>query len=833
MEGNVRHVGRLWLSDLGRDLRDAFRTLRKAPAFSLAATAALTIGIGANTAVFSVVNAVLLKPLTFREPDRLVMLLSTSPQGPSELSSTKFEALQEYARHLQELAVYRAAAATMRASADPEQVATLQVRGAFFDLLGARVAHGRPLTPADDDRAAHVVVLSHGFWQRRFGGDPGIVGRGITLDDQAYSIVGVLGAEVVLDELPYLPAGVGREIILPIPRAGRQPVPYLLGMARLRPGATLAMANDDGRRAADAFARMFPNETSAGETFHVEPLRDTVVGAVRLSLLVLLAAVGLVLLIACANVANLLLVRASIRSRELAVRAALGASRSRLVRQVLAESLLLAILGSACGLLAGVITIRELLAVGRRYLPRIGAHAAGVDLDWRLLSFTGLMCITTAMVFGLLPALRAGRVKFSDALGRGSLRSGTSARERHVRSLLVVAEVALAMPLVIGATLLIRSFVALRAVDPGFEPRSVLLVPMPVNTPALLQSSRLAELSRRGIEQLEALPSVVAAGTACCLPMIGSYQLSATVVGRPLTGPSHGLFGWTDVSPGYFETLKIPVIRGRALRDTDNARAAGVVAINQTMARQLWPDGDPLNDRLVIGSGFGPAEEAIARQIVGIVGDVRGGALERAPTPMMYVPTAQVPDRLTALHARAPLVWIVRTSVEPHSLNAAVQKTLLQASDGIPAARLGVRSMEDWLAESTARGDFRTLLMTVFAVAALLLAALGIYGVMAHSVQQRTREIGIRMALGAESRDVRTMVVVQGMGTTLVGVVIGMASAFWLTRVLAGFLFGVTPHDPATFVAVPFLLSAVAVLAVWLPARRATRIDPLTALRSE
>jgi predicted permease len=808
--------------------------LRKSPGFFLAATAALTIGVGANTAVFSVVNAVLLKPLSFADPDRLVMLLNVSREGSTPVNlSTKFSAWQDHATSLQDLAVYRAAAASMTAGRESEHVATVQVGGEFFRVLAAPMALGRAFTAADARNATNQpAVLTYGFWQRRFGGNRDLIGRAISLDGRSYVVVGVLGSSVDLDDMPYLPSGRSRDVIVPLELSVAEPIRYLVGVARLNTGTTIAVANEDGARVADVFRREYPNEMGAAETFRVQVLRDVIVGSVRPSLLILFAAVGLVLLVACANVANLLLARASVRTRELAVRAALGASRARLVHQLLVESVLLAACGTVLGSIAGVVAIRVLLMIGARDLPRIGTDAAGVAVDWRVLTFAGAMCLLTAVVCGLTPALRACGAHLNHMLGQDQARAGGGPRDSRFRAALVVAEIALALVLVVGAGLLIRSFAALRAVNPGFEPQSVLVVPMAVSGSPLLTPAGLTQLIRNGVERLKATPGVTAAATACCVPMVGSYQLSAIVVGRPLTGRAHGLFAWTDVSPGYFETLKIPVIRGRTLRDDDDASAPGVVVINQAMARQLWPDGDPLSDRVILGTGFGPGVETTARQIVGIVGDVRNGSLERAPAPMMYVPTAQVSDRLIALHARAPLLWIVRGGVDPYSLAPAIQDAL-RGAGGVPVARTTMRAMDEWIADSTARADFRTLLMTVFAAAALLLAALGAYGVMAYAVQQRLREIGIRIALGAAPGRVRAMVLIEGMRTALLGIAIGTVFAFALTRTLAGFLFGVTSHDPLTFAAVPLLLSAVALVAIWQPARRATRVDPIAVLRHE
>jgi predicted permease len=588
------------------------------------------------------------------------------------------------------------------------------------------------------------------------------------------------------------------------------------------------------RLAADEFRRKFPGSLAMGpkDGFSVQPMHDLVVSGVRESLLVLAAAVSFVLLIACANVANLLLVRATARRREIAIRAAIGAGRGRIMRQLLTESVALSLAGGAFGLALGMLGIRALLAVYPASVPRIGPHGAYVGIDARVLGFTVLVSLLTGVLFGLIPAFQASRSDLTSVLKESSGRSGTGFRQNKARSLLVISEMALALILLIGAALLIRSYVALRAVDPGFDHHNVLTMQMSLASPRFEKTVGFAQLIRAGIPQIQALPGVVAASTTCCLPLEGGYGLPLIIAGRPLDGPSHGGANWRTISAGYFDVFKIPILRGRAFTERDDASAPPVVVINQALAKRFWPTGNPLNDRLIIGKGVGPEFEEPARQIIGIVGDSRDNGLNRNPNPMMYVPVAQVTDGVTALNSRIrPLIWVVRTRVPEYSLSPAIQAALRQASGGLPVAK--VRSMDEVVAQSTAREDFNMLLLTVFASAALLLAAIGIYGLMAYSVEQRTQEIGIRMALGAEAGDVRKMVISQGLGLALIGVAIGIAAAFGLTRLIASFLFGVKSSDPAVFIAVPVLLSAVALLAVWIPARRATRVDPLDALRYE
>jgi predicted permease len=555
---------------------------------------------------------------------------------------------------------------------------------------------------------------------------------------------------------------------------------------------------------------------------------------VKTSLLVLVGAVSFVLLIACANVANLLLVRATVRKREIAIRAAMGAGRGRIVRQLLTENVLLSLAGGALGLALGMAGIRALLAVNPGNIPRIGQDGSGVTADWRVMAFTGVVSLVTGIVFGLFPALEASRADLSLALKESSSRAGSGFRQNKARSILVVADVALALVLLVGASLLIRSFIALRAVNPGFVSQHVLTMRMSMAEPRFMTSAGVDRLVRAGVERLRALPGVEAVGTTCCVPLEGSFGLPFNIVGRPLEGdgPYTGQGRWITMSPGYFDVFRIPILRGRDFTERDAGGSGGVVIINQTMARQYWPQGDPLSDQLVIGKGVGPAFEEGPRQIIGIVGDVRDGALSQDPQPAMYVPFAQVPDGVTALNSRlAALGWMVRTRGEPHALSTAIQKELREASGGLPVAR--IKSMDEIVVQSTARADFNMLLLTVFGGAALLLAAIGVYALMSYSVEQRTPEIGIRLALGAELTQVRNMVIVQGMSLAVTGVVVGTTSAFVLSRLIESLLFGVTARDPIVFVAVPAVLTAVALLAVWLPARRATRIDPIDALRYE
>ncbi len=582
------------------------------------------------------------------------------------------------------------------------------------------------------------------------------------------------------------------------------------------------------------FSNKFPGTVALGpkNVLSAKPIMEIIVGNVRPSLLILVGAVNFVLLIACANVANLLLIRATGRRREIAIRAAMGASRGRIIRQLLTESVLLSMAGGTLGLILGTVGIHALLAVSPGGIARVGQDGSLVRFDWRVLIFAIFVSLITGVVFGLIPALQASRIDLTSALKEGSGRSGTGFRQNKARSLLVVTELTLAVILLVGSALLIRTFIQIRSVNPGFDAHNVLTMRMSLTGPRYEKTAALDQLIRDGVQRVSALPGVAVATATCCVPLENGYGLPFTIVGRPLDGPPNGGTGWLLISTGYFDAFKIPVLRGRAFTDRDEAGATPVVIINQAMARKYWPNGDPLADRLVIGKGVGPEFDGDPpRQIVGIVGDVRG-AIDRDPGPTTYIPEAQVLDGENALGLRIiPLAWVIRTRVEPHTLSTAIQDQLRQASGGFPVG--AIRTMDEVLVRSTARQNFNMVLMSVFAGSALLLAAIGIYGLMAYSVQQRTQEIGIRMALGAESKTVRAMVILQGMRLALVGVAIGVAAAFGLARFMGSFLFGVRPWDPAAFIIVPIVLSAVALIAAWVPALRASRVDPMEALRHE
>ncbi|MFL6307402.1 MAG: ABC transporter permease [Candidatus Sulfotelmatobacter sp.] len=819
------------LEYIWHDVRFAVRSLLKAPAFTVVAILVIAVGIGANTAVFSVINTVLLKPLTYPDPQSLVHLMNTGDQGSFPGANVpKYNIWRQQIGIFQQVAAYDSGGAGLNLTGNdqPEQVQGVHVTTEYFSILGAPVIAGRTFTPSEDSpHGGNVAVLSYGLWKRRFGGDRSIVGKNIQLNGQPYQVVGVIGRGFVTDN----PA----DLWLPFQfELNSQDQAHYFGViARLKPGVTVPMANAQLKLAANQYRSTYPGTLGPNDGFGVVLWQELMVRDTRSSLYVLLGAVGLVLLIACANVANLLLIRATARKRELATRSALGAGRWHIIRQLLTESLVISLTGGILGLILGFAGVRFLLAINPGSIPRIGEDGSAVTVDSHVLLFTLAISVLTGIFFGLVPAITASRKNLAAILNESSNRSGVGFRSGKVRSVLVVSEMALALVLVIGAALLIRTFMKLQAVDPGFDTHNVLTMAMSISGDRFHKSSGVAQVIHDGTERINAVPGVTASAAACCLPLQGGFGLPFNIVGRANgNNPNTGGAGYFPVSWSYFDVFKVPILRGRNFTDRDNGSAPGVVIINEAMARQFWPKGDPLNDRVVIGPGMGPVFAEPPRQVIGVVGNTRDGGLNQDPGPTMYIPVAQMPDKVTELNSRiAPLWWIVRTRMEPHTLTAAVTNAIREATGGLPVAH--IRTMDDIVVLTTSRERFNMLLLTVFGASALLMAAIGIYGLMSYSVQQRTQELGVRMALGAQAGNIRNMVIRQGMLLAAIGLVIGIAGAFWLTKFLTGFLFGVKTWDPLAFVLTPILLSAVALAAVWLPARKATRVDPMTALRFE
>jgi putative ABC transport system permease protein len=817
------------MGDLWNDVKHALHLFIKSPGFTIAAISALALGIGANTAIFTVVNAVLLKPLGYPDADRIMQILLTSPQGNGPGASIpKFQEWQRQTSIFKDVAAYDFAGPGFNITGDrPELIHGIHVSEGYFRVFGAPVMLGRTFTQQEDSpNGGHVVVLSYGLWQRRFGGNPKVVGQALSLGGEPYTIIGVLGRDFASDP--------EADIWIPFqfePNSINQGH-FFLGAAMLKPDVTVAQANAQMKLAYAEFRRRFPDADAKGG-FAVQPLRDSIVRDARTSLLVLLGAVGLVLLIACANVANLLLVRATGRKREFAIRAAMGASRARVIRQLLTESVLLAVAGGLLGLGLGFLGVRWLLAISPAGLPRIGEDGAAVGVDWRVLGFTLAVACVTGILFGLFPAFSVSRTDLNSTLKESSNRAGTGFRQGKTRSLLVITEVALALVLLVGAALLIRTFVALRGVNAGFDAHNVLTMEMSMNGDRFSKTAAIAQLSRDGRQRLDAIPGVESSAFTCCLPVEGQFGLPFAIAGRPVD-PAKGQpgAGWMQASPDYYKTFKIPVLRGREFNDAGTGSSPGVIIINEALEKQYFPNENPIGQQIFIAKGMGPPFEEPARQIVGVVGNTHDAGLDQDTPPLMIVPDSQVLDAMTALNAKiVPLRWAVRTHGDPRRLSGAIAEQLRQASGGFPVAH--IRTMDEIVSRTTSRQNFNMMLLTIFGAIALVLAAIGIYGLMAYSVQQRTQEIGIRMALGADRAAIRKLVVWHGMRLTLVGVVVGIGASFGLTRLIASFLFGVKTWDPTVFIAVPAVLSAVALLAVWLPAARAARVEPMQALRIE
>ena len=824
------------MGNLQEDIKHALQTFLKSPAFVLTAVLTLALGIGANTAIFTVVNSVLLKPLSYPNAGRMIEFGERSSVIANFLSNIpEFHAYQSQTSVFQEVAAYDNGGPGFNLTGGrPEQVRGIHVTEGYFRLYGAPIALGRTFTSQEDaPHGGNVAILSYGLWQRRFGGDRNIVGHSISLGNEPYTVVGVIGQRFVSDPaadlwLPFQFEPVTQDVNSFFQVAGM-----------LRPGVTLDQASAQLKLAAAQFHRDYP-QTDPHQEFSITPLSDSIVGDVRHSLLIMLGAVGLVLLIACANVANLLLVRATGRRREFAIRAALGASRARIIRQLLTESLLLSLTGGILGLALGYAGVHALLALSPAGLPRIGDDGSLMGLDWRVLAFTLLASLVTGILFGLVPAFTASRVDLNTTLKESSSRSGSGFRQGKARSLLIITEVSLALVLLIGSALLIRTFIAIRAVSPGFDAHNILALEMSMTGPRLHTAAGVSQLSKEGHDRLNAIPGVELAATSVWLPNLVGDALPFEIIGRPLEKGAKSNAGgrFTSISPGFHDIFKIPILRGRDINETDIAGHPGVVLINLTLANKYWPGWDrgglnPVGQHILIGGDIGPTFAGeTTRTIIGIVGDTHNNGLGNPPDGMIIVPTAQVPDGYQAAYSdTSALVWVVRTHTDPHQLIPTISNELRIASHGFPVAH--VRTMDEVMGRSTPHESFNMLLLTIFGLVALALAAIGIYGVMAYSVAQRTQEMGIRMALGADRQAIRKLVVVHGMKLALIGVLLGLAASLALTRLISSILFGVQSWDLAAFVTAPIILAAVALIAVWAPATRASKVNPAQTLHME
>ncbi len=826
------------MSSLLSDLRHSLRVLIANPGFTSVAVAALALGMGANTAIFSVVNAVLLAPLPYTNSDRIMRIQRgfQGNDGGGATSIPKFMAWKKANRTFQAMALYDFSGPGLNLGTGdrPQQIKGIHVSAEFFQVFGVSPSLGRTFLPQEDQpNGPKAAVLSNDLWRTRFGSDPSLVGRPVLLGGDAYTVVGILPATFHSDP--------PSDVFIPMqadPNSTNQGH-YLIAAGRLNPSATVDTAKANMVVAGEQFRAANPKWMDKSETVAVIPLRDALVGDVRPALLILVGAVGFVLLIACANVANLLLARAAGRQREIAIRTAIGASRGDLIRQLLTESVLLSAIGGILGLLIGTWSVPLLLAVSPGDLPRINAedHAASVIsmLDWHVLAFTFGIALLTGVLFGLLPALRISKLDVNSVLKEASGRSGTGLRHNRVRSVLVAAEMALAVILVAGAALMIRTFVGLRSVHPGFDPHNVITLQTSLSGGRYDSTEKVANMIRQVTDHIEALPGVRGAAATVTVPVDSvGLDLPLNIEGRP---PAKGdLYNgdelWRCGSPHYFSALSVPLLKGRVFDQRDTGHSARVAIVNEMFAKKYWPKGDPIGQRITIAKGLGPQFEEPAREIVGIIGNIRENGLKTGDQPVMYVPQSQITDGLTQLaNSVLPLSWIVQTAVDPSSLSAAIQHEIQSVDSQLAASK--IRTMDQVISESTARQNFNMLLLTIFAGLALLLAAIGIYGLMSYTVEQRTQELGIRMALGASRGDMLKLVVRQGLLLAGIGVLVGLAASFALNRLLADLLFGVKATDPVTYAAVTVILISVALLASYIPARKATQIDPMIALRYE
>jgi len=809
---------------LWHDLRFALRTLIKKPGYTFVLILALALGIGANTAIFSVVNAVLFRPLPYKNAERLVWIWSTNPRNDIEFevaSAPDYNDWKTQNQSFEEMGAFVSTRLTLTSNGEPERYDGAYVSDGFFEVLDAQPIIGRTFTPEENKpNSAHVIVLSHGLWQRRFGGDPKIVGDAITINGSPYTVVGIMPA---VFKHPRPEANRQAEMWIPLQvdyaKAGRRG-DYLGVIARLKPNVAIEQSRAEIKTIAAQLEQQYPDSNTGWSTL-VVPLHERFVGDVQPVLMVLLGAVFFLLLIACANVANLLLARAAARQKEMAIRTAMGARRGRIVRQLLTESLLLAILGGALGLLLAMWGIEALVALSPGNIPRLNE----ISLDGRVLAFTFGVSLVTGVLFGLFPAWQASNPNLNETLKEGGRGTTESGRGGRVRRALVVAEVALALVPLIGAGLMVKSFMRLQEVNPGFNPERVLAVEVYLPGTTYKEGAQATAFYKELLTKVQNLPGVEAAGAIDTLPLSGGGNVLAFYVeGHPLQPTDKTPDAeYRVVTPEYFQTMNIPLLRGRYLSEQDGPNVPWAFVINDTLARRYFGDEDPIGKRMNLGDAKDPEWYTV----VGIVQDTRHESLGADPYPQMYTVNTQV--------SRRSMVMVARTTGDPGKMIANVRSTVA-AMDSTLALN-NARTMAQVMAESIARPRFNMLLMALFAVVALLLAAVGIYGVMAYSVTQRTHEIGVRMALGASSADVLKMVVRQGMALTLFGVGIGLAGAFIITRLisslLSGLLFQVGTHDPLTFVGIALLLALVALLACWIPARRATRVDPMVALRYE
>ena len=811
------------IQTLWQDLKFAVRMLRKNPGFAAVAMLTLALGIGANAAIFSVVHTVLLQPIPYPNAERLISISQSDPRTGAHglsLSLPKFKQIAEQCHTLESAAVYYSREMSLATPHEPEALRGARVSSEFFHVLGVAPAHGRTFLPQEDQLgAADVAILTDGFWHSHFAADEEALGKTLVLDGNSVTVIGILPASFHFPfETPEPQVWLTRVSEHPLLRPVQVELGagYLSGIARLRSGETIAQAQAELEIINAGYAKEFASHADGpNHALEVESLQENLVGGLRRSLFVLLAAVGFVLLIACANVANLLLARGTAREKEMALRKALGASRGRLIAQLLCESVVLAFSGGALGILLASALMPLIRSVRESNVPRL----AEVRLDPAVLFFTLLLCAITAILFGLAPAVQAAGKQLHDSLKEGLRGSSAGGNRVLFRTALVVAEISVALVLMTGAGLLIDSFARLTQVNLGFAPRGVLTFPIALPSSRYSQAKQQAAFFRLALQRVKSLAVVKTAGFVSFLPLSGGYRLSYFCFeGQICQGLGKDpLVAFWQVSPGYFEAIGTPLLRGRVFDEHDIAGAAPVIIVNETAAKHFWPHEN------AIGKHIAGSRDTFQREVIGVVADSKFSSLSDANTDQLYVPYEQLPY--------AAMTLVVRSSANPEQLIDAIRGQVAKIDPTLPLS--GIRSMESVVSGSVSQPRLITQITGVFAGLALLLAAIGIYGVMAYTVTARKQEMGIRVALGARPSDILRLVVCQGMRMTLMGVALGVVVSLALTRLLASLLFGVQATDPLVFAAATLVLAGAAFVACYMPARRATRVDPIVVLRYE